>query len=94
MFRAGVVRAGLLAAPIAATTLPVITRGGVVPTLTAGPSSPGVGPRVIATPLTVIDIAGATPARLTRAGVAAAASALIPTGAFTLTAPLRRGRRL
>jgi len=83
----------MIAAAITATTLPVITRGGVVPTLTAGPSSPGVGPRVIATPLTVIDIAGAPPARLTRAGVAAA-GVRITAAAFTLTAPLRRGRRL
>src|SRR5215204_2990551 len=93
MFRAGVVRAGLLAVTVAATAMPVITRAGVAPTLTAGLPSPGLGPLVTATAVTVIDRAGAPPARMTRAGVAAA-GVRITAAAFTLPAPLRRGRRL
>jgi hypothetical protein len=41
--------------------------------------------------LTGIDVAGATPARTALAGMAAA-GALIPVGAFTPAAPLRRCR--
>jgi len=81
----------MIAAATPAVASPAVAPGGVTPTLLARLSALLTSHFVSAAPLTAIDIAGATSALTARAGIAAA-GALIPAGAFTLAAPLRRGR--